>query len=147
MALTILLKPGCPDVNVIEWFLDTTGAVELARGPLEVFDACMFRKTGLRFIREHFKAYKIVRLPHGREHTPVFGSRGDQRQLGGSLAIRIAENPRGVMSLVPYKFKSYSAGGMIPFPAECERRVPMRAGTTTFWKAFDEVRGTLLSNR
>jgi hypothetical protein len=138
MGLTVFIDRKRPTVTVLEWFRDERAILQFARAPLVVFETTEFRQTGLQFIRKHFEAYATIRIGPG-EMTPVLPSRSDNRFLRNQRVIRIEEYPPGTLVLMPYEFRKFSLNGLVPLPVETERRVPLAAESSVFWKAFDEV--------
>jgi hypothetical protein len=138
MGLTVFIDRREPTVNVLQWFLNSRRTLECARGPLVAFGAEQFRESGLQFIREHFEAFKKIRINTG-ETEPVLASREDKRFLRNQRAIRIAEYPPGTLILTPLEFRNFSLNGLVSLPVESERSVALAATNAQFWNAFDEV--------
>jgi hypothetical protein len=138
MGLTVFIDRTRATVSVLQWFLNLRETLECARGPLVAFDAKEFRESGLRFIRQHFEAYKKTRIGPG-DTAPVLVSKEDKRFLKNQRAIRIAEYPLGQLILTPLEFRKFSLNGLAPLPVELERSVALDAKPSEFWNVFDEV--------
>src|SRR5206468_6825804 len=112
MGLTVFIDRTKPTVSLLQWFLNSRGTLECARGPLVTFGSKEFRESGLEFIREHFEAYKKTRINAG-ETAPVLASREDKRFLRNQRAIRMAEYPPGTLILTPLEFRNFSLNGLV----------------------------------
>ncbi len=138
MGLTAFIDRARRNVALLEWFLNSRETLECARGPLIIFGESEFRQKGIQFVREHFEAYKTIRVGPG-ETAPVLASKEDKRFLKNQRAIRIAEYPPGTLILTPLEFRTFSLNGLVSLPEVSERSVALDGEAAKFWRAFDEA--------
>jgi hypothetical protein len=144
MSLTVFVGKKAPEVIVVLWFREPAypnSYVEHPSGPMVQLSLKEFRSEGAEFVRRHFEAYETIRMTE-KDATPVFTKEEGRKLLKERSAVGIDVdyfNDRKGLRLGPYRFKSYSLGGLVDLGKEYHRCLPENWTAGEFWNCFDAV--------